>query len=754
MTTIKEHLAIEIKGRVQGIGFRPFVYRLAKKYQQSGWVANCTNGLSISIEGSPVQQQSFLEDLQHRSPPLAEIQSLLISHKQLHHFDDFLIKKSKTHGKNSAFALPDISPCTKCLAELLNPQSRFYRYPFISCCQCGPRYSIMTQQPYDRVRTSMTEFSACKHCLSDYSSPENRRFHSQTIACPLCGPQLNLLDHSGNNIALAGDALQKAVDCLKQGKIVAVKGVGGFQFLVDACHSDAVNRLRTRKRRPEKPFAMMVNNLAGAKLLCKISKIEKQALTSHATPIVLLRRLQGGYISDAVAPDNSLFGLMLPSSPLHHLLLNDFNSPLVVTSGNRSGEPICITDFEALDRLSGIADYFLSHDREVIRPLDDSIIRVINNKATLLRRARGHVPIPVTISHSIPEQLAVGGQMKNTIAISQGHQLILSQHLGELDSLASQRLFQQTLIDSQRFYSISAETVIHDYHPDYHSTVMANQLPIRHKAVQHHQAHIFSCMAEHDLRPPVLGFAWDGTGLGPDKMIWGGESLLVNRQKVQRYACFKSFPLVGGDKAAKEPRRSALGLLYEIYSDKLFKQKNLEFLSSFSQQEQHVLQQSLNKQINVSYTSSAGRLFDGVSSLLGLCQINHFEGQAAMLLEQKANQGMTEDSYPYLILKDQPFQIDWQPMMSEILQDLADSSHSNIAAKSHNTLAEMMLSLAILAQQQKIVLSGGCFQNAYLTEQCVKKLETAGFTVYTHEKVPPNDGGLALGQLYSTVLTE
>ncbi len=389
MTANKEHLQIEIKGFVQGLGLRPFVYRLAKKYRQYGWVANTSNGLSISIEGSPVLQQSFLKDLQYKSPPFAEIQSLLITQKRLHNFDGFLIKSSTTEGQNAVFVLPDISPCAECIAELFNPESRFYHYPFTSCCDCGARYSIMRQQPYDRIRTSMAKFSACEICLIEYSSAENRRFHSQTIACPVCGPQLNFLDKSGNKIVQGEKALTEAIDCLKQGKIIAIKGVGGFQLIVDASNSNAVKQLRLRKQRPEKPFALMVKNLASAKLLCQISRREELALTSYASPIVLLRRLKTRRIADAVAPKNNVLGVMLPSSPLHHLLANDFNLPLVATSGNRCDEPICITESQALDKLADIVDFFVSHDRDIIRPLDDSIIRVINNKPTILRRARG-----------------------------------------------------------------------------------------------------------------------------------------------------------------------------------------------------------------------------------------------------------------------------------------------------------------------------------------------------------------------------
>ena len=393
----------------------------------------------------------------------------------------------------------------------------------------------------------------------------------------------------------------------------------------------------------------------------------------------------------------------------------------------------------------------MTHDREILRPLDDSIIRVINNKPTLLRRARGYTPMPVTISQPLPEQLAVGGQMKSTLGLSQAHQLVLSQHLGELQSLDSQQLFEQTLADLQRFYTIKPETVIHDLHPDYHSTIIANQQSIQKKTIQHHHAHILSCMAEHDLQAPLLGFAWDGTGLGLDKNLWGGECLLVNKQSFQRYAHFRYFPLVGGDKAAQEPRRSALGLLYEIYQQQLFEHKS-DLLADFSVQELKLLQHSLNKRLNTVNTSSVGRLFDGVSSLLGLCDINSYEGQAAMLLEQLARTSSTEQSYAFTLIGKQALEINWQPMVIEILADLVSLDKKTIAAKFHNTLADIMLSLAKQAQQQNIVLSGGCFQNAFLTEKCSVKLENAGFTVYTHEKIPPNDGGIALGQLYSAIL--
>lgn len=735
------------------MGFRPFVYHLAKRHQQNGWIANTCHGVSTAIEGSASQQQLFLFDLQNQLPAFATIDSLTIQQKSLLNFSAFQIKSSLTDGANSAFVLPDISPCQDCISDIFNPQSRFYRYPFTSCCFCGPRYSIMLQQPYDRIRTSMAEFAPCAECLSEYSSAENRRFHSQTIACPNCGPQLSLLDGEGNVMEATEQALSSAIQLLKQGKIIAIKGVGGFQLIADAANPQAVEALRLRKQRPEKPFALMVENLESAKELCQINRTEQQALISSASPIVLLKRLDSMLIADTVAPGNSMLGIMLPASPLHHLLAHDFGKPLIATSGNRASEPICTTDQLALDRLGNIADFFLTHNRPIIRALDDLIVRNINKKTTVMRRARGYTPLPITISKSLPATLALGGQMKNTVAINQGNQLILSQHIGDLNSVNSQQQFQQSITDLQNFYSAKPRSVVHDLHPDYHSSIIASQQGINMIAVQHHHAHILSCMAEHDLQAPVLGFAWDGNGLGLDNTSWGGESFLLKGNSFNRFAYLRPFPLVGGDKAAKEPRRSALGLLYEMNPEQLLDDGKQGFLSAFTQQELNLLQQSLKKQLNCPYTSSIGRLFDAVSSLLGLCHINQFEGEAAILLEQLASTCISDESYPFSIEVKKAVFINWEPIILALLNDLKRLNNNMIAVKFHNTMAEITVEIAIHAKQKQIVLSGGCFQNAYLTERCVSKLEAAGFTVYSHEKIPPNDGGLALGQLYAKALT-
>jgi hydrogenase maturation protein HypF len=688
-------------------------------------------------------------------PPFAEIKSLFISYLPLAGFDDFHIKDSIVDGERSIYVLPDIATCPHCIQDIFDPASRYYHYPFTSCCHCGPRYSIMTGQPYDRPYTSMTQFNLCHECEQDYQAVDNRRFHAQTIACPACGPQLQLLDGSGCLLAEKHDALMAAIRYLNAGKIIAAKGIGGYQLLVAANNQQAIEKLRQRKHRPQKPLALMVADLASAQKLCLIDAPEQAALTSPAAPIVLLKRKDIAQLAKAVAPDTHLLGIMLAYSPLHHLLLRHFGHPLVATSGNRQNEPICIDNRQALTRLGGIADYFLTHDRPILRPLDDSIVRLINGKITVLRRARGYTPLPVTLKTAMPDTLAVGGQLKNTIAISHDRQIIVSQHLGDLSSEAAQHQFQATLTDLQQFYQIKPARIMHDLHKGYSSSQYAAQLGAEKHSIQHHYAHVLSCMAEHGLEPPALGVTWDGSGLGTDNTLWGGEFLFITRQGFQRFAHFLPFPLPGGIKAIREPRRSALGLLYENFSnDGINRQQAITDLFErqglpFSTQELQLLLSALTKQFNCPRTTSAGRLFDAVASLLGLCQINQYEGQAAMALENCAALQPTDQYYPFQLKGSAPIIIDWKVALDHLLKDAEHNMSGPIACKFHNTLAEIILAVAERAGQKNIALSGGCFQNACLVEKTIRKLNAAGFNVYCHEMIPPNDGGLALGQLYA-----
>ncbi|MGZ8096438.1 MAG: carbamoyltransferase HypF, partial [Methylosarcina sp.] len=624
-----------VEGLVQGVGMRPFVFRLAVQYGQNGWVANTPEGLRIAIEGSPCAQRKFLDSLRNDLPPLANIVSLAADRQPPVNYREFRIIDSTVDGSRSAFVLPDLAVCGECIQDLFDPRSRFYRYPFTSCCHCGPRYSIMREQPYDRPRTGMAGFPLCAECERDYHAIDNRRFHAQTLACPGCGPGLSLLDPGGNRLCSKEEALTEAIRYLRDGKIVAVKGIGGYQLWTDAANPAAVERLRLRKHRPAKPFALMAVDLAAAQSVGFIDELELEALASPAAPIVLLKRRQSARVAEAVAPGSGLLGVMLAYSPLYHLLLRDFKAPVVATSGNRGNEPICIDNDQALDRLAGIADVFLAHDRPILRPSDDSIVRRIGDRMTVLRRARGYAPLSVHLKTDLPDTLAVGGHLKNTVALCHNRQIILSPHIGDLDCEASQQQFEATLNDLQEFYRIKPARLMRDLHDGYDSSRFAERerqqapnttAPLK---VQHHYAHILACMAEHGLEPPLLGVAWDGNGLGSDNTLWGGEFLLIHGHGFQRYAHLRPFSLPGGSKAIQEPRRAALGLLYEIYPNRLSDMKNL----AFSEQELKLLEPVLSRKINCPLTTSAGRLFDAIASLLEICQINQYEGQAAMALE-------------------------------------------------------------------------------------------------------------------------
>lgn len=737
------HLRINISGLVQGVGFRPFIFRLAKQHHQNGWICNTPAGVSLAIEGEIQAQDLLLATLNSQLPPFARLKSLEITEDALATLTDFTIVASEVDGQPSGFVLPDLAPCAECLKELSDPKSRFYRYPFTSCTYCGPRYSIMREQPYDRLRTSMAGFQHCPDCEHDYSSPDNRRFHAQTIACASCGPQLSFHAAEGTMLASQEPALRLAIQALKQGYIVALQGVGGYQLLVDAENPAAVQRLRDRKQRPHKPLALLVADLATAEELCVVDENAKSVLCSSVAPIVLLPRKPNTTIATAVAPKQALLGLMLPASPIHQLLAQDFGRPLVATSGNRHNEALCYQTEVAFSTLATLTDYFLIHDRPIVRPLDDSIVRMIAGQATVLRRARGYAPT-LEVSENMGSMLALGGHWKSSIAISAGPQILLSQHLGDLDTDASQQLFRTTIEDLQRFYATKPSHWVHDKHPDYASTIYAQTQSVAKTPVQHHCAHVFACMAEHDLKPPLLGVAWDGSGLGDDQQIGGSEFLLIGNAGYQRLAHLRPIAQPGGDQAARQPRRSALAVLHALFGDQL---PDLKCLHAFEARERQMLRQMLAKAIHCPYSSSAGRLFDVVASLLEVCQIQQYEGQAAIELEQISSD-LTE-SYPFTVLHTKPMIIDWAPLMESLLSDLTHHSASDMAAKFHNTLARIILEIALIAQQNRVVLSGGCFQNDRLTTTTRQLLENAGFEVYCHQQIPPNDGGLAVGQLYA-----
>ena len=741
-----ERLRLTVRGAVQGVGFRPFVYRLATELALRGWVNNSSQGVFIEVEGAPESLKIFRLRLEKEIPPRAFIQSLESSFLDAVGFASFEIRESLEDGAKTAIVLPDIATCADCRREIFDAANRRYRYPFTNCTNCGPRFSIIESLPYDRPHTTMRIFEMCAACRAEYEDPLDRRFHAQPNACPACGPHLELWSASGAFLGKHHPALQAAAEAVRNGKIVAVKGLGGFHLLTDARQGDAVKELRTRKHREEKPFAVMFPALAAIEEICEVSAIEKRLLASPEAPIVLLKTKKiRPTISDAVAPGNPYLGALLPYTPLHHLLMRELGFPVIATSGNLSDEPICTDEMEALERLRGIADLFLVHNRPIARHVDDSLVREMAGREMVLRRARGFAPLPVLTSENTAPILAVGAHLKNAVATSIGNQTFISQHIGDLETAPAFRAFENVIESFRKLYEIEPETVACDAHPDYLSTRFAHESNLPVLAVQHHYAHVLSCMAENAVEPPVLGVAWDGTGYGLDGTIWGGEFLRVGETNFERAAHFRTFRLPGGDRAVKEPRRSALGILYEIFGDAAFSMTELAPVSAFTNAELAVMRRMLENHLNAPFTSSAGRLFDAVAAIAGLRQTVRFEGQAAMELEFSIDGFETDEAYDFDLQTGGV--IDWEPMIREIIADRKkDFAIREIAAKFHNTLVETIVRVARLTKENSVALSGGCFQNKYLLERAVRRLGEEDFKVYRHQRVPTNDGGIALGQ--------
>jgi hydrogenase maturation protein HypF len=742
-----------VRGAVQGVGFRPYVHRLATEENLNGFVLNGPAGVRIEVEGRRGRVESFLARLPAELPPASFLQGLESSFLDVVGYRGFTIEPSEA-GSPSTIVLPDIATCAECLKEIFDPGNRRYRYPFTNCTHCGPRFSIIQSMPYDRGNTSMAGFTQCPNCLGEYENPEDRRFHAQPNACPDCGPHLSLWDESGRVLTEREAALQRAAVEIRQGRIVAVKGLGGFHLLADARNPEAVGLLRQRKNREEKPFALMVSSLAEAKSLCRMASSEERLLLSPEHPIVLLDRLpeESPRIAFEVAPHNPTLGVMLPYTPLHHLLLTDLGFGVIATSGNLSDEPICIDEREALGRLHGIADYFLVHNRPILRPVDDSIARVMAGREGVLRRARGYAPFPIPLAFEVTPTLAVGAHLKSSIVLARGREAVVSQHLGDLETAESYRAFLAAIRDLRGLYDLHPDKVARDLHPDYLSSKQAEEMGCETFAVQHHLAHVYSCMAENELEPPVAGVAWDGAGLGLDRSVWGGEFFEILDSTSERVATLRSFPLPGGDAAAREPRRSALGLLFEmgkqgssVYEAWLEKE--------FSIAESKVVSQMLEKGFQTPRCTSVGRLFDAVSALLGIRKVSTFEGQAAMELEFAAVGQSTDETFPVCFskgAKGETIALDWEAMMAAMLVERdAGMEVGILARKFHNTLTAAIVEIAKRIGIHKVALSGGCFQNRLLLEKTVEGLRGAGFQPYWHQRVPPNDGGVALGQVYA-----
>ena len=759
-------LKLAIRGAVQGVGFRPFVFRLASELKLCGWVNNSPQGVFIEAEGAREQLVKFLLRLDSEKPPRSFIQSLESLWLDATGYEKFEIRESESAGEKSAFVLPDIATCPDCLREIFDPKNRRHFYPFTNCINCGPRFSIIESLPYDRANTTMKKFAMCPACQREYDNPHDRRFHAQPNACPVCGPHLELWNPAGEKIFANHQALLAVASAIRRGKIVAVKGIGGFHLMADARNENAVQLLRERKHREEKPFALLFPSLESVKMICEVSPLEERLLHSPEAPIVLLQKIEDhkSQIADAIAPANPNLGVMLPSNPLHHLLMADLKFPVVATSGNLSDEPICIDENEALERLGGIADFFLIHDRSIARHVDDSIVRVMLDREMVLRRARGFAPLPIALNSQLSALnsqpiLAVGAHLKNSVALAVGKNVFISQHIGDLETEPANNAFRRVIADFEKLYDVRPQIVGADLHPDYLSTKFAGESGIPKRiSVQHHIAHVLSCMAENEIVPPALGVSWDGTGYGANGEIWGGEFFQIADMHIERIAHLRPFRLPGGDKAVREPRRPAIGLLYEVFGDVAFEMSHLPPLRDISPIESSALKGMLHRKLNSPKTSSVGRLFDAVASLVNVRQQMRFEGQAAMELEFALAGIETDESYEVRITdcglrNEKPeVNLDWEPMLKSLLTDLNGGVPTGIiSAKFHNALAEAIVSVAKKNGLERVVLSGGCFQNRYLTERVVRRLREENFQPYWHQRVPPNDGGIALGQVVAAL---
>lgn len=777
-------LSIHITGIVQGVGFRPFVYNLAQRHHLTGWVRNTSAGVDIEVDGENVELRDFVEHLKAELPPLARLDSLSVTERPASGFEQFEILHSEAVEGAFQPISPDVAVCPDCLREMNDPRDRRYRYPFINCTNCGPRFTIIQDIPYDRPKTTMSAFEMCEDCRAEYQDPSNRRFHAQPVACPKCGPKIWLEEfpevQTGKRAVLINvgeDGLQRARRRLAEGKILAVKGLGGFHLACDATNPAAVAELRRRKLRVDKPFAVMMVDFPTVKRHCHVSEAERALLQSPERPIVLLRRRPTSRIASEVAPGQRTLGVMLPYTPLHYLLLQrakDFPEALVMTSGNLSEEPICTDNVEARTRLAGLADAFLMHDRDIHVRTDDSVVRVINHQPALLagasvsdtnktlmtdylslntyplRRSRGYSPFPVRLPWDVPPLLAAGAELKNTFCITNGNYAFLSHHIGDLENYETLQSYEQGIAHFEKLFRVKPSAIACDLHPNYLATRYAQERAERENIptvdIQHHHAHIAAVMAEHGLdgSHPVIGVSFDGTGYGVDGNIWGGEFLIADYARFERAAHLEYFPLPGGDAATRRPSRAALGLLYALgidWDDALPTHADLCY------EDRTAIRIQLERHLNSPLTSSMGRLFDAAAALAGVRQQVNYEAQAAIEFEALADleeTGQYEFSHPSSV-------ISARPAIEQLIADvLAGVPVPKISARFHNGVAEMVKAVCLRLSDQydisEVALSGGVWQNMFLLRKTLALLEKEGFTVYIHSQVPANDGGLALGQ--------
>jgi len=740
---------VQIEGVVQGVGFRPFVYGLALEHDLKGWVLNDEKGVMIEVEGEKKRVDGFLSGLSF-PPPIATIEKTSILYLPPLGYNDFEIRGSIEGEERVARISPDIATCKDCLNELFDPHDRRFHYPFINCTNCGPRFTIINDIPYDRANTTMAPFRMCPLCSSEYHDPSNRRFHAQPNACPECGPTLKLFTNLGKEIT-THNPIGETIALLKMGKIVAIKGLGGFHLACDATREEVVSRLRARKYSEDKPFALMCRDLEVIKRLCLVYDSSRELLTSKERPIVILLRKKGAKIAPSVVPFQKTLGVMLPYTPLHHLLFAEGVDTLVMTSGNVSDEPIAFEDREAFDRLKQIADFFLVHNREIQTRCDDSVLKPLKGTVTFLRRARGFAPFPIKLNRDGKSTLACGADLKNTFCLTKGNVAFLSQHIGDMENFETMSSFEEGVELFKQLFQIEPECVVHDLHPDYLSTRYAMDLDLPRTGVQHHFAHALSLMAEHESVGPALAVVMDGTGYGEDGTIWGGEFLEVTVRGYKRLGHLRYIPMPGSNMAVKEPWRMAAAYLKRIYGD--LEGLKIPFIEGLNLERWSQIGKAVSAKINSPLCSSMGRLFDAVSAILGVRNTVNYEGQAAMELEQMVEEGEMGE-YPLEILEEKATLIvNPDPIIENIVEDIRKAeSHFIISARFHNSIIRVISRMAQRMREETgisdIFLSGGVFQNHFLLGKVWDILKEDGFKVYTHQKVPPNDGGISLGQAY------
>lgn len=755
MNSIKA-VRIHIRGIVQGVGFRPFVYGLADRFKLKGWVLNSSAGVEIEAEGDVNTLQAFQAALVDEMPPLAQIDSIKTTEIEPQGFERFVIKHSQPKPGEFIPISPDVSICTDCLEEMLNPDDRRYRYPFINCTNCGPRFTIIKDIPYDRPKTSMAEFPLCDDCREEYENPLDRRFHAQPVACEVCGPHIWYTENN-KTLGQKEDALTLARTAIQNGKVIAVKGLGGFHIACDATNSEALQKLRERKRRSEKPFALMAFDIDIVKKYCKVSPAEEELLTSRKRPILLLKKNHEITLPEEIAPKQTHLGFMLPYTPLHYLLLqpeDGFPDALVMTSGNMSEEPIAYQDEDAIERLSPLVDGFLMHNRPIFMRVDDSVTRVVNEKEYPIRRSRGYVPDPILIPEGTLSICAAGGELKNTFCLSRDQYAFISHHIGDVANYETMQSFEKGVRHFQHLFKVEPEAYTCDMHPNYFTSQVARERAKTEKKpiveVQHHHAHLAACLADNQrylYDEKVIGAIFDGTGYGTDGTIWGGEFLVGNLTGFTREFFLEPTPQPGGDLATKTPSRMALAHLWQqgIEWDEDF-----PAVQALTTIERQALLNQLEKGINTPLTSSTGRLFDAVSALIGVCETVNYEAQAAIELEALADT-TEKGSYPFDIQKDSPM-IGLNPFWKALTADIRHGVTLNgMAARFHNSLIQLVLEISTLLRQKHgintVVLSGGVWANQYLLTNSIKLLEANRFEVLTHQRVPCNDGGISLGQL-------